>query len=127
MALRLYDDKVFDSIIAAAKEIKGIMRGRGTAGKAFDFSGASDTAFIITVLINLYSFMVRAHITGEVVVYPDDITLDTDESEKAVKILLAIKKGLKNNLNVNSILKGMLYSVSEINPRGFPDPDFSWL
>jgi hypothetical protein len=71
--------------------------------------------------------MVRSHITGEVVMYPDDITLDAYEAEKAVKILLAIKKGLKNNLNVNSILKGMLYSVSEINSRGFPDPDFSWL
>ena len=127
VALRLYDDKIFDGIIAAAKEIKGILRGRGTAGKAFDFSGTAEPAFVITVLVNLYSFMVRSHITGEVVMYPDDITLDAYEAEKAVKILLAIKKGLKNNLNVNSILKGMLYSVSEINSRGFPDPDFSWL
>lgn len=127
VALRLNDSKVFGGIIAAAKEIKGILRGRGTAGKTFDLSGSSETAFIITALINLYSFMVRSHITGEIVVYPDDITLDIKEAEKAVKILLAIKKGLKNNLNVNSILKGMLYSVSEINSRGFPDPDFSWL
>jgi len=126
-ALRLYDDKVFNNIIAAAKEIKSILRGRGSAGKAFDFPGTSDPSFIMTVLINLYSFMLRIHITGEVVIYPDNILLDKIEAEKAVKILLAIKKGLKNNLNINNILKGMLYSISEMTPRGFPDPDFSWL
>lgn len=127
VALRLHDDKIFGGIIETAKEIKGMLRGRGTAGKVFDISGSSDPSFIITVLINLYSFMMRTHITGEVVIYPDDIILDAGEAEKAVKILLAIKKGLKNNLNVNNILKGMLYSVSEMNPRGFHDPDFSWL
>lgn len=127
IALRLYDEKIFNSIIGAAKEIKGILRGRGTAGRSFDISGTSNPVFVITVLINLYSYMVRSQIYGEVVMYPDDVILDVYEAEKAVKILLAIKKGLKNNLNINTVLKGMLYSLPEIKIRGFHDPDFSWL
>ncbi len=127
IALRLYDEKVFSSIMDICREIKALLRGRGAGGKVSDISGGAESGFIITVLINIYSFMMREHIAGNGLSLPGDIVLDMDEAEKAVKILLAIKKGLKNNLNVNNFLKGMLYSASGMNTRGFSDPDFSWL
>lgn len=127
VALRLHDDKVFSSIIDISREIKAMLRGTGAGGKSVDISGGGESAFALTVLINLYSFMVREHICGEGVPLPEDIMLDMDEAEKVVKILLAIKKGLKNNLNINNFLKGMLYSVSDMKSLGFSDPDFSWV
>lgn len=127
VALRLHDDKVFNSIIDVSREIRRMFRGTGSGGKSVDISGGGESAFALTVLINLYSFMVRGHISGDSSSLPEDIMLEMDEAEKAVKILLAIKKGLKNNLNINNFLKGMLYSVSDMKSLGFPDPDFSWL
>lgn len=127
IALRLYDDKVFSSIIDICREIKVMLRGAGTGGKIADLPGGADSGFIITVLLNIYSFMIREHIGGGGLSLPMDIVLEMEEAEKAVKILLAIKKGLKNNLNVNNFLKGMLYSASGMKSRGFSDPDFSWL
>ncbi|HOP63011.1 MAG TPA: DNA polymerase III subunit [Spirochaetota bacterium] len=127
-AIRLYDEKVFDGIVELCREIK---TGFGGAEKEVSppgfSSGFGDGGFTLSVLINLYSCMLREHIADNGFSLPADILLSAEEAEKAVKILLAIKKGLKNNLNVKNILKGMLYSISDMKSRGFPEPDFSWL
>lgn len=127
VALNLYDDKVFDSIVSICRDIKSLLRGTGSGGKNIDIQTGGAGSLFITVLINLYSMMIREHITGVNSSLPEDIILDINEAEKLVKILLAIKKGLKNNLNVNNFLKGMIYSASGIKSYGFPEPDFSWL
>ncbi len=50
VAIRLYDEKIFSSIVGTAKEIKSILRGRGTAGKSLIFQG-QQIGFVITVLL----------------------------------------------------------------------------
>ncbi len=127
IALLLHDEKVFNEVMDICREMKVLLRGSGIGGKFPDIPGGSESGFILTVLINLYSLMIREHIAGLGNSLPGDVLIDIEEAEKLVKILLAIKKGLKNNLNVKNILKGMIYSVSGMKSSGFYEPDFSWL
>jgi len=126
-ALRLNDEKVFNSIMSLCKEISSQIKGGSGELKFQDFASGEDNIFILNVLINIYSFMLKEHIKGSGFSIPEYLLIDADDAEKVVKILLAIKKGLKNNLNVKVFLKGMLSSISELKRTGFPEPDFSWL
>jgi hypothetical protein len=59
--------------------------------------------------------------------FPEEVVLNRDDARKVIRILLALKKGLKNNLNIKNIIKGFMYSMKEMDTSGFPEPDFSWL
>jgi hypothetical protein len=49
---------------------------------------------------------------------PRDIYIDSeDDLRDVIKILLKVKKGLNNNLNVKNSLKGMLYNFSGSGER----------
>ena len=49
---------------------------------------------------------------------PGDIYIDSeDDLREVIKILLKVKKGLNNNLNIKNSLKGMLYHFSGLNER----------
>jgi hypothetical protein len=56
---------------------------------------------------------------------PGDIYIDSEDDLKSViKILLKVKKGLNNNLNIKNSLKGMLYHFSGSNGRAIPGEYF---
>ena len=126
-ALRLNDEKIFDSLLAICRDISAVVKGAGGGSRFQELMAGGDNSFLLTVLINIYSFMLREDIEGGGSSLPADIIIGASEAEKVVKILLAIKKGLKNNLNIRNFLKGMLASVADMKRTGFPEPDFSWL
>ena len=123
----LPDEKIFDSLLATCRDISAVVKGAGGGSRFQDLLAGGDNGFLLTVLINIYSFMLREDIEGGSSLLPADILIGASEAEKVVKILLAIKKGLKNNLNIRNFLKGMLSSIADMKRTGFPEPDFSWL
>ncbi len=51
---------------------------------------------------------------------------DTQKIQRLIKILLALKKGLSNNLNIRIAFKGMLYSLYSGTPDEIPGPRFDY-
>ena len=127
-AFRLSDEKVMKSILDFAASITTAVKGGGV-NRVFvsDSSAFTDDDFLLTVLINIYSYVLReiAGIRGSFL--PGGLVPDAGDAAKIVKILLAIRKGKNNNLNVKNMLKGMLYSYPGIDVSLPVNPDFSWL
>jgi hypothetical protein len=46
---------------------------------------------------------------------------DAIKARKCIKILLALRKGLANNLNVKISLKGMLYALDRMDEEAKPE------
>jgi DNA polymerase-3 subunit delta' len=80
---------------------------------------------LLTVMLNAYRTMLVAAIGGAPLdPFLDDIRVDDREKlAKLIKILLALRKGLANNLNIRGALKGMLYSIESIDELGLPRLD----
>lgn len=77
---------------------------------------------ILSILLNAYRSILSSSISGAPL-HPflaDFNVPDIKKTTKLIKILLALRKGLTNNLNIRSALKGMLYSIDEINDFGLP-------
>jgi len=128
IALKLHDETVFTEIRNICLSISGFVRnGNNEMFKYTDIKVVPDSEFLLTVLINIYSFIIRESFQNDNILVPDDMTVSQDVAVKIVRILLALKRGLDNNLNVKNILKGFMYSFDEIDSSGFPEPDFSWL
>lgn len=128
IAIKLHDDNVFNEIKNISMAISGFVRGsRNEMFKYTDIKDVPDSEFLLTVLINIYSFIVRCGLSDDVKIIPGDLMVCHDDAMKIVRILLALKRGLGNNLNVKNILKGFIYSFNEIDSYGFPEPDFSWV
>ncbi len=128
VALKLHEENIFNEIKVLCGAISGFVRnGNNEMFKYTDIKAVPDTDFLLIVLINIYSYMVRYGIDSNVELIPEDIVVSHEDAVKIVRILLALKKGLGNNLNVKNILKGFMYSFKEIDSSGFPDADFSWL
>ena len=127
-AFRLSDEKVMKNILDFAASITTAVKGGGV-NRVFvsDSSAFTDDDFLLTVLINIYSYVLReiAGIRGSFL--PGGLVPDAGDAAKIVKILLAIRKGKNNNLNVKNMLKGMLYSYPGIDVSLPVNPDFSWL
>ncbi len=128
IALKLHDEAVFNEIKVLCRAISGFVRNSNNEMfKYTDIKSVPDNDFLLIVLINIYSYMVRHGIGGDVKLIPEDLVVGHEDAVKIVRILLALKKGLGNNLNVKNILKGFMYSFKEIDSSGFPEADFSWL
>jgi DNA polymerase III delta prime subunit len=126
-ALKLCEGDTLSSILEIAKEISNYVNKKSTGLQNIAFPSGSDADFFITILINIYSFILTSSIKGEPIALPAEILTENQSAAKVIKILLALKKGLKNNLNPKNFLKGAIYSLSHINTTGFLEPDFSWI
>jgi DNA polymerase-3 subunit delta' len=128
IALMLHDGNIFADIKNICMAISGfVTNSNNEMFKYTDSKVVPDNEFLLTVLINIYSLMVRNGFNTELSLIPEDIVVNHEDAVKVVRILLALKKGLGNNLNVKNILKGFMYSFKEMDTSGFPEPDFSWL
>jgi DNA polymerase III delta prime subunit len=80
---------------------------------------------LLSILLNAYRSILSSSISGAPL-HPflaDFSIADRKKLTKLIKILLALRKGLTNNLNIRSALKGMLYAIEEINDFGLPRLD----
>jgi DNA polymerase-3 subunit delta' len=128
MAIKLHEDSIFNEIINLCSVIsKFVKKEREEMVKFPEIKYISDNEFLLGVLINIYSLMVREDIKKDIRIIPEHIRLNSENAVRVVRILLAIKMGLKNNLNVKNILKGFMYSLKRVDSHGFIEPDFSWL
>ena len=128
VALKLHEKKLFNEIINFCESISVFIKNSNVEIFRFtDTTKVPDNEFFITVLINIYSYMVRMSFSDDRKKLPEEIVLNRDDAMKVIRILLALKKGLKNNLNIKNIMKGFMYSMKEMDASGFPEPDFSWL
>lgn len=127
-ALKLHEENVYNEIKNFCRSISDFVK-KGNEGifKYTEIKVVTDNNLILTVLINIYSYMVRMSFYKQIYNLPEDIIIDRDNAVKVIRILLALKKGLKNNLNVKNITKGFMYSMREMDFSGFPEADFSWL
>ncbi len=66
---------------------------------------------VLTLLINIFSYMHKELCCGDERLLPPALYFDDEmRVRELIKILLAVRKGLKNNLNIKNSLKGMIYS-----------------
>ncbi len=80
---------------------------------------------LLSILINVYRALLSSSIFGASLSgFPAGVEIeDRQKLMKLIKILLALKKGLANNLNIRSALKGMLYSIDNFDGLGLPKLD----
>jgi DNA polymerase III delta prime subunit len=80
---------------------------------------------ILSILLNAYRSILSSSISGAPLhPFLAEFSIpDRKKITKLIKILLALRKGLTNNLNIRSALKGMLYSIEQINDFGLPKLD----
>jgi hypothetical protein len=126
-ALRLRDEKVMLWLLDFAESLVYAVKS-GNSNRLFVGESTNiDDDFLLTVLINIYSYSrrVQAGIRGSIL--PEKVVLDSADAGRIVKILLAIRRGESNNLNIKNMLKGMLYSYREIDASLPVSADFSWL
>ncbi len=127
-ALKLHDESVYNEIMNISVAISTFIKsGNNEMFKYTDVKAVQDSEFLLTVLINIYSFIVRNGFTNELSLFSEDVIVEHEDAVKIIKILLTLKMGLGNNLNVKNFLKGFIYSYNAIETTGFPEPDFSWL
>jgi DNA polymerase-3 subunit delta' len=127
IAIKLHDDNIFNDLSRLCAVISKSVKGDNEILKYPEFEFISDNEFLLIVLINIYSLMVREDIKKDLRTIPEDIRLNSEDATLTLRILLAIKMGLKNNLNVKNILKGFMYSLQRVDSHGFIEPDFSWI
>lgn len=127
-AFRLTDERVIKHVLDFAESLSVAIKS-GNMNHVFltDKQQDVDDEFLLDVLINTYSSMLRGVLRGAESVFPAGVLVDREQAVKLVKILLAIKKGQNNNLNFRTIMKGMLYSEGAIDASLNVDPDFAWL
>lgn len=127
-AIRLLDDKVMKYVTDFAGSMSGAIKSGNMSSLAVtDKQQDTGDDFLLRVLINLYSSMLREGGNMAHGGLPASVLCDSADTLKLLKILLAIKKGENNNLNFRNSLKGMLYSFDRIDASASLDPDFSWL
>lgn len=113
----LLDKDHYDLILELCTSISSALKHQSTFN--YDLNPLlkkTGTEPVIAILLNIYRLMLldSVHHTRNRAL-PDDIFLqDTILIKKIIKILLALKKGLANNLNIKIAFKGMLYSRSDI-------------
>jgi DNA polymerase-3 subunit delta' len=127
IAIKLHDDSIFNEINNLCKSLSKFVKGDSEEILKYPDIELSDNEFLLVVLINIYSLMAREDIKNETRTVPKDIRLNSEDALRVVRILLAIKMGLRNNLNVKNILKGFMYSLKRLDSHGFIEPDFSWI
>ncbi len=125
-ALLLSNEAILSGIASFCREISAFLN-RGES-LSLDMAAIQKKVSIdqfLTVMLNVYRTLLVAAIGGG----PLDPFLaevrvdDRQKLTKLIKILLALRKGLANNLNIRGALKGMLYSIESISELGLPRLD----
>ena len=113
----LLNQEIKEQIFGLCRAVSSHVTGR----TAFDYNITEllkviPSPTLLTVLTNIYESMLACSLKNTESPLPRDIHIhDTAIIRKIIKILLALRKGLSNNLNVKIALKGMLYSLSEFD------------
>ncbi|MFC1669247.1 ATP-binding protein [Spirochaetota bacterium] len=82
---------------------------------------------LLNILINIYRVILISNINKKSS-FEAFKTIEINDIlmvRKLIKIFLSIKKGLVNNINFRNSLKGMVYSINNIDEIGIPELDFS--
>jgi DNA polymerase III subunit delta' len=125
-ALALSDEAVLDGIGGICGEISSYLS-RGDSLK-LDLAALQKKIGIdqvLSVLLTAYRALLLPDFGGapaHPALSAYDVT-DRHKLVKLIKILLALRKGLANNLNIRNALKGMLYAIDGIDGYGLPAPD----
>lgn len=125
-ALLLGDAAVFSGIAGLCGEISAYCN-RG-ASLRMDMAAIQKKISmdqVLTIMVNIYRTILLSEISGGTL-DPFRAALRIDDRQKLtklIKILLALRKGLTNNLNIRGALKGMLYSIESIDEIGLPRLD----
>lgn len=80
---------------------------------------------LLSILLTVYRALLMPGLGGEPA-HPFLAEYDVPDRQKLaklIKILLALRKGLANNLNIRNALKGMLYAIDGMDGYGLPAPD----
>ena len=128
-AMMLSEDGILDSFIEICSEISQYIDDRKSL--QLDLSKITksvDAGDMLTVFLNIYRHMLVSHITGKAVEegFADADIRDIEKLSKIIKIFLALREGLSNNLNIRNSLKGMLYSLDDMAQTGIPELDLSF-
>ncbi|OHD67935.1 MAG: hypothetical protein A2W19_06720 [Spirochaetes bacterium RBG_16_49_21] len=80
---------------------------------------------LLSILLNIYRSILAPEImSAPLHPYLADLRIpQIQKLRKLIKILLALKKGLANNLNIRNALKGLLYSIERFDGFGLPKLD----
>ncbi len=117
-ALYIHRDGVLEEVFELCRSITGFVKGNNRYFNVSNSINEKGNEILLTVLINIFSYMLKEAYMPGINILPGDIYIDSeDDLRDVIKILLKVKKGLNNNLNVKNSLKGMLYHFSGINKR----------
>jgi DNA polymerase-3 subunit delta' len=117
-ALYLNGDGVLDEVFELCRSITDLVKGKNRYFNVTNSINEKGNEILLTVLINIFSYMLKESYMPGINLLPRDIYIDSeDDLRDVIKILLKVKKGLNNNLNVKNSLKGMLYNFSGSGER----------
>ncbi len=125
-ALLLSDEAILSVIGTLCRELSAYLnRGEGLILDMAAIQKKISMDQLLTVMLNAYRTMLVAAVGGGPLdPFLDEIRVDDRQKlAKLIKILLALRKGLANNLNIRGALKGMLYSIESIDELGLPRLD----
>jgi len=125
-ALALSDE----AVLAGVREVCGEITSYLTRGENLRLDLAALQKKIgmdqlLSVLLTVYRALLLPGMGGEPA-HPFLAEYDVPDRQKLkqlIKILLALRKGLANNLNIRNALKGMLYAIDGMDGYGLPAPD----
>lgn len=124
-AVYLNGNGVVDNALDMCRSIAEVINGKSDYFNIPNSINESGNVIFLTVLINIFSYMLKESYISDVRLLPDDIYIDSEERLKnTIKLLLSVKKGLNNNLNVKNSLKGMLYSFNNNNETSIEGYDY---
>lgn len=124
-ALYLNGDGALDEVLELCSSISEVVNGKGKYLNISNSINESGNEIVLTLLINIFSYMLKESYMSDIRLLPDDIYIDSEEGLKnSIKILLSAKKGLKNNLNIKNSLKGMFYSFNSNNVTFFTEENY---
>lgn len=125
-ALLLSDGSVLEGIAGICGEISAYLaRGESLRLDLAPLQKKIGMDQLLSVLLTIYRAILGTAIAGGT---PRPFLAgfsveDREKLTKLIKILLALRKGLANNLNIRNALKGMLYSIDTMGSIGLPELD----
>jgi len=125
----LSDDDIFSGILGIASDISSfLINGKLLELNIDDIQKKVGIEHLLFILVNLYRMVLIGNLGGsELNSVPGDIIIDDDmKLRKLIKILISLRKGISNNLNIRHALKAMLYSIDDIDPVGLPGLDMDF-
>ncbi len=125
-ALLLAREDILEGIAAICREISAYLAsGESLALDIAPLQKKIGVDLLLSLLVNIYRSLFLSALSGTA---PHPFLAgfavdDRQKSVKIIKILLALRKGLSNNLNIRNALKGLLYSIDDIDGFGLPKLD----